>query len=443
MVRVRNIWFGLAIFCVMAFCNPVGAEVLGVYKAPSGTGWLEKSSQGDLILHLEGSWYDMGYEQGKLLGKECFMTMNGVKAYARRMAPLLPFSAFKHLLYQKVYLKSAPYVPESFQQEMQGLADAGGVPVKDIQALHSFIYLASCSGTAAFGKATKDGQLVQTRSLDFILTFIDPETETPMQNNSMVVVYKPQGEIPFVSFSWPGVLGSVGGMNAKGISVSEMSLPSKYESPAGMSMVFRVKQTLARAENLDQAISIMSSKPLEGGYNFLVGDGKIPSAVAIEMDAKNCYVGGFDSAAENNSYRKWGKKYEYHSRPGLLVRTNHPLSAELVKDYYAPIDFGHIKAMSGARYFELREREEKEYGSLDLVRMMEIMREHYEGICAPGHKHCPGTNYQAAMAPKSGDFLIAFACGNPQEQGNFKTSAYTHPYHRYNLFELLKGSPEP
>jgi len=438
----KKLFWWLGFFCAMAFFHPVRAELLGVYQAPSGTGWLERSSQGDLILHLEGTWYDMGYEQAKLLQKECFMTINGVKAYARKMAPLLPFSTFKNLLYKQAYLKSAPYVPESFLQEMQGLADAGGVPVKDIQALHSFIYLASCSGTAAFGEATKDGQLYQTRSLDFILTFIDPETGTPMQDNSLVVVYKPRGEIPFVSFSWPGVLGSVGGMNAKSISVSEMSLPSRYESPAGMSMVWRVKQTLARAENLEQAVSIMTQKPLEGGYNFLVGDGKIPSAVAIEMDAKNFYVGGFDSAAENNSYRKWGKKYEYHSRPGLVIRTNHPLSPELVSDYYAPIDFAGIKAMSGARYFDLRRREEKEYGSLDLVRMMDIMREHYESICAPAHKNCPGTNYQAAMAPRSGDFLVAFARGNPQEQGNYKVSAYTRPYHRYNLFELLSSKPQ-
>jgi len=436
----RKIFLVLIIICG-GFSISSHAEVLRVYKAPSGVGWLEKTSQGDLVLHLEGSWYDMGYEQGKLVTKEAFQTINGVKAYAKEKAPFMTFNSFKDLLYKQVYLKSDVYVPESFKQEMQGLADAGGVSVKDIQALHSLIYVASCSATAAFGPATKDGQLYQTRSLDFILTFIDPETGTPMQNNSMIVVYKPKGEIPFVSFSWPGVLGSVGGMNAKGISVSEMSLPSKYESPAGLSMIWRIKQTLSKAEDLDQAVSLMTQKPLEGGYNFVVGDAKIPSAVAIEMDAKNLYVGGVDGAAEKNQYRKWGKLYKYEPKPGLINRTNHPLSAELIKDYPAPIDFAGLKIMSQARYSDLRRRDLEEYGSLDLVRVMEIMRAHYESVCAPSHTNCMGTNYQAAMAPKSGDFLISFAYGNPRKLGNYAVSAYNRPYHKYNLKELLAEQP--
>ena len=292
----------LAIF----FSIGLKAETLRAYQSPSGTGWLEKTGQGDLVLHLEGTWYDMGYEQGKLMTKEAIETMNGVKAYAVGAVPL-PYNTFKSLLYNKVYLKSEPYVPEEFKQELKGLADAGGVSVKDVEALHSLIYIASCSSTAAFGPASKDGNLYQTRSLDFILTFIDPETDTPMQNNSMIVVYKPKDGVPFVSFSWPGMLGSVGGMNAKGISISEMTLPSKYESPAGLSMIWRIKQTLDKAENLDQAITLMTQKPLEGGYNFMVGDGKIPTAVAMEMDARKVYYGGVGGAAENNHYRKWGK----------------------------------------------------------------------------------------------------------------------------------------
>jgi predicted choloylglycine hydrolase len=437
----------LSFFFIIAlsFSFALKAETLCTYNAPSGTGWLEKTSQGDLVLHLEGTWYDMGYEQGKLLTKEAIQTMNGVKSYAKDTVPFLPYKTVKNLLYKKAYLKSEPYVPEEFKQELQGLADAAGVSVKELEALHALIYVASCSATAAFGPATKDGNLYQTRSLDFILTFIDPETDTPMQNNSMIVVYKPKGGVPFVSFSWPGMLGSVGGMNAKGISVSEMSLPTKHESPAGLSMVWRIKQTLAKAETLDQAVNLMTQKPLEGGYNFVVGDGKIPSAVAMEMDAKNLYYGGVDGAAENNQYRKWGRLYKYESKPGLLTRTNHPLSKELIKDYQAPIDpenSKNSKGTSGARYRDLRSRDLKEYGSLDLVRVMEVMREHYESICGPDHQGCPGVLYQAAMAPKSGDFLISFAYGDPRKEGHYKVSPYSHPYHKYNLFDLLNEKPE-
>lgn len=416
------------------------AETLGVCRTESGTGWLEKSEQGNLILHLEGTYYDMGFEQGKLLGKECLQTMRGAKAYVQRQAWFLPYPILENIFYRE-FKKSEPFMPEDFKQEIKGLADAGGVPIEEVQALHMLIYIASCSATAAFGPATKDGQLYQTRSLDFILTFIDPETKVPLQNNSLIVVYQPKGEVPFVSFSWPGVLGSVGGMNAKGISVSEMSLPSKYETPAGLSMIWRIKQTLSQAENLDQAISLMTQKPLEGGYLYMVGDGNLPSAVAIEMDAKNVYVGGWDGPAEKNSYRHWGRLYKYEPKPGLIVRTNHPLSAKLIADYPVPIDLGKVKAMSGARYRDLKERDLKEYGSLDLERMMQIMREHYQGMCPDDHQGCPGSNYQAVFAPKSGDFLVSFAYGNPNEEGTYKITAWNQPYHRYNFYDLMKRQP--
>ena len=70
------------------------------------------------------------------------------------------------------------------------------------------------------------------------------------------------------------------------------------------------------------------------------------------------------------------------------------------------------------------------------------MRNHYQGICAPNKIGCPGVNYQAAMAPKSGDFIISFAHGNPYIEGTSQISAYNKPYHKYNLQELLKEEPE-
>ena len=418
----------------------VRSEVLGVYKTKTGTGWLERSEQGNLILHLEGSWYDMGYEQGKLLKKECLITLNSVKGFLRSYLPFASFKLTQKLLYKTVYKKEEPYIPEEFKQELQGLADALEFPIQELQALHSMIFIASCSGASAFGSATKDGELYQTRSLDYPLTFIDRETKTPLQNQSLIVVYKPKDGIAFVSFSWPGFIGSVGGMNARGICVSEMTDASWYEKPAGLPMIFRIKQTLAKAESLDQAIKLMTKEPLEGGYNFLVGDGKIPDAVAIEMNARKFYVGSWNGPAESNTYWSGLKKYQYQPLEGLLVRTNHPLSNEIIKYYPIPIWLG--KNSTGWRYFNLRKRLEKEYGNLDLVRMMEIMRQHYQGMCSPpDYKGCSPTIYQAVFAPKSGDFLISFAYGNPREQGRYKTSAYNQSYHHYNLFELLNRSP--
>jgi len=427
-------------FAILGFSFCLNAETLGVYKTESGAGWLEKTGNGQLILHLKGTYYEMGYQQGKLLKNECLLTMNSVKGLLRDYLPIAPFGLTRKLLYRYIYQKEAPYIPPEFQEEMKGLADATGAKLKDIQALHSMIFLASCSASAAYGKASKDGSLYQTRSLDYPLNFIDRKTGTPLQNQNLIVVYQPQSGVPYINLTWPGFLGSVGGMNARKISVSEMTDDSRYESRAGLPMIFRIKQTLSRAESLDQAVALMTQGALEGGYNFIVGDGKIPKAMVLEMDAKSVYLGSWDGPAESNSYYYGRKKYQYHSAEGLLVRTNHPLSKDLISNHTGPIE--GAKGESGNRFWDLQARLEKEYGSLDLIRMMEIMREHYQAMCgAPDFEDCSSTIYQAAFAPGTGDFLYASAYGNPKKESEFKVSAYNQPYQKYNLYELLQRKP--
>jgi predicted choloylglycine hydrolase len=440
MMKRRYLWILVGILLVSGFALGLRAEVLGVYETGTGTGWLERSESGYLILHLEGTYYDMGYQQGKLLEEECEITVNSMRSLIKHYLPIASFKLIKILLYKVYYEKEDSYVPLEFKQEMKGLADATGSPVKDIQALHSAIFLASCSGTAAFGPATKDRELYQTRSLDYPLGFIDRKTGTPMHDQSLVVVYKPRDGVPYISFAWPGFLGSVGGMNTEGICISEMTDVSRYEVAAGLPMIWRIKQTLARARNLDQAIELMTERPLEGGYNFLVGDGKIPRAVAIEMDAREVYVGTWDGKGESNSYEYRGRSYQYTPVSGLVVRTNHPLSTALIENHKGKIE-GSPKA-TAVRYRDLRARNEAEYGEINLERIMEIMRDHYRSQCEnPGHKGCAQTIYQAAFAPACGDFLIAFAHGNYYKLGTYKVSAYNQPYHRFNIFELLERKP--
>ncbi len=441
MMKKRCCLFLVGILLAFSFASGLHAEVLGVYETESGTGWLERSESGYLILHLEGTYYDMGYQQGKLLGEECLITIRSMKGLIKHYLPIASFKLINIMLHKVYYEKEDPYVPLEYKQEMQGLADAAGFPLKDIQALHSAIFLASCSGTSAFGPATKDGKLYQTRSLDYPLGFIDKKTGTPMQNQSLVAVYKPRNGIPYISFTWPGFLGSVAGMNTKGICVSEMTNSSEYEVAAGLPMVWRIKQTLAKAENLDQAIELMTERPLEGGYNFLVGDGRIPKAVAIEMDAREVYVGTWDGSAESNSYEYRNESYQYQPLEGLVIRTNHPLSTELIENHKGRLE-GSPTA-TAVRYRDLRARHEAEYGEITLVRIMEIMREHYRSRCEedPEHKGCAQTIYQAAFDPASGDFLIASAYGNYYKLGTYKVSAYNQPYHQFNIFELIEREP--
>ena len=433
----------LALLVGIIFVQSVAyAETLRVYKAESGTGWLERTGQGDLVLHLDGTWYDMGYEQGKLMSKEIKQTFACVDGLIHHYDPVVPGSWAINLLYKYVYMKEDPYVRQEFKDEMKGVSDGAGVPVKNIAAFHSMIYLASCSVVAAWGKATKDGNLYFFRSLDYPLNFVDPKTGTAIQDLSMMIIYRPKGGVPYISFSWPGFIGTVSGMSSQGMVVGVLTNTSKYEQAAGVPMVFRLKQVLEEATNLDQAIQILSQKPFEGGYNLVAADAKAPDAAVVEINARNVYSGRWNGPAESNHYAYRGKEYSYSPIEDVVMRTNHPLSSELIKDKTGKIEDAKDDSTSVARYNDLKARISKDYGSLDLEKMNGLMRSHYQAMYqGPKDKKYQPTMHQVAYAPKSGDFIISFAHGNPHKESKFAISAYNKPCHQYNFFQLLNAQP--
>lgn len=318
----------LAVFFLVlaAFIPGARAEVLAVHKTGSGTGWLEKTDQGDVVLRLEGTYYDMGEEQARLLGRDTEMALRSGKNAIRMSYPFIPPSLGIKAIYKYVYLKSAPFMPATFKDEMRGLADTSGIPFETIAALHAATYLTSCSGAAAWGPASADGKLYFIRSNDIAVT-IDPETGEAYHDRGMIVVMKPQGEIPYMFFTWPGFIGASDGMNAEGICKTR------------------------------------------------IDDGKA------------------------------------HSK------------------------------MTAQRYQDLRGRLVADYGRLDMEEMYKVLRAHYDSIEWEKGPTLGASSHQLAFDPKTGDFLISFSHGNPLKQGRRGVSAFSRPYHRYNLFELLNREP--
>lgn len=431
----------LAVLALALTCaTSIHAETIKVCPTKTGTGWLEKTASGALGLHLEGSYYDMGVQQGTLLHEQIEGATRTFENLLTKEVPILPASWSMALLDWYVFQKEAPFIPKDSMDEMQGLADASGVDLRIIHVVHAFAYLASCATAAAWGPATHDHSLYFMRSNDDFVP-VDPLTEKPYSDLRLVMVYKPMGEVPYVLVNMPGLIGASDGMNAEGIAIGNMSLPSKHETPAGIPMQFRIKQALAKAHTLDQAVEWMTQKPLEGGYNFLVADAKIPDARAIEMNAKNIYVGAWDGPAESNHYTFQGKSYSYQPVNGLIMRTNHPLSSEILADFTGHIEYNGHNYRTGPRYADLRARLVKAYGSLTLTTMFDQLRESYLQMDYGDAPTEDATTWQIAFAPKSGDFLLAISNGDPMIIGRHQASAFSQPYQRYNLFDLLNAKP--
>ena len=223
------------------------------------------------VLYLKGSPYQMGYIQGSTFPAEIAELYNTALQVASQYASLT--------LLDIAYNQMEPFIPQAYKDEMQGLADGAGVDIKTVHRLHAVPDLSEldCTFFAAWGSATKDGQLYQIRALDYA-------KELLLQKYPAILVYEPEDGRRFVNVSWLGFIGVVTGMNYDGIMVSEIgdSFDKANQSLAGEPMPFVLRDVLQYSDNLDDAVKMIEQATRTSSYLFCVGDAKIPDARSIK-----------------------------------------------------------------------------------------------------------------------------------------------------------------
>jgi len=182
----------------------------------------------------------------------------------------------------------------------------------------------SCSNFACWGKWTTDGRLIHGRNLDWTV-------DADAQDDAVLLLWRPKGKKPYMMLSWAGAIGSVSGMSATGLTIGEMTLPSPNATFDGMPLLVLMRRVLEQ-ETLEQAVDVLEKGPQTSGWNFVVGDGKIPSARAFESDAKRVVVYTDSDPKESEETVHW-------SIPDAVRRTNHPIGKEGLLDlarHYGP-----------------------------------------------------------------------------------------------------------
>ena len=229
---------------------------------------------------VRGTPYEMGYQLGQLFGEQI-----------RGVVPTLVASVSQEMGLtsedlREVWARTSAYSDDRLEQELAGLADGSGVSLSILQSMHAIPLLMpySCSSIAAWGDATVDGHLYQTRNLDWNI-------EIGAHNYPMVVLYLPDQGVPHVVPSFAGMIGAHTGMNAKGIALSEMGDASRKEAPYHVhaphfTSFFRTM--LYDSECLSDAVNIFRAQPQTKRYHFVFGDGqKELGAVKVRTNASN------------------------------------------------------------------------------------------------------------------------------------------------------------
>ena len=285
----------IGIFIVMLLIGtitPIGINAIDIYDPLNG-GWIEERD-GVTILHVSGTPYEMGYQHGYLQKKE-------IKENYRMFLGYFDLVGFTYdeLLHNWNVMKE--YIPERYMSEVQGLVNGSDMTLEEIGIMniaHDTFNLIECCGAMAWGVATVDGKLIHLRSADGSISLRDPVSGNYFQENHVVIIRDPDDGYASLYTIGAGDIGCWGGINEKGIGVSETTCLPQDTTLHGIPASFRMRSVLDFVDNGDDAITIMNSNRT-CGWNLLISDGNIPEGYVIEQTANISYVSTWDDAIES------------------------------------------------------------------------------------------------------------------------------------------------
>ncbi len=230
------------------------------------------------VVVVGGTPYQMGWQIGHLMKTEIREFLPSA------LARLEAGEGISDESLDKVWATTAAYTDDRFEQELLGIADGAGIPLRTVQHVQCLPLLMpySCSSIAAWGKATEDGHLYQTRDLDWSM-------KAGAHNFPALVVYLPAHGIAHVIPTFAGVAGANCGMNADGLVLSEMGDSPARDEPYNVHaphFMTWFRTLLWDAPNLSSALDMFRSLPLTKSYHFVFGDGRAEHrAVKIRLRA--------------------------------------------------------------------------------------------------------------------------------------------------------------
>jgi predicted choloylglycine hydrolase len=264
---------------------------------PNEKGYAEQID-GTLVLHLKGSPYEMGYQRGSLAKDKVQLMMTRFDALldqAKEEMGLPKFAA--NLILDITYQLCAPYIPERYKREMEGLADGSGADLQIIRRgqVISVITERGCSSFALWGKATSDGKLYQGRNFDWILS-------AGLEDTAILALYEPDGRNRFASAGYAGQIGVLSGMNMEGLSIAQIGAVTKDKSLRGIPLEFVLRRILEECSDLDQVTGLIKGAKHTVGYNYVIADGDARDARAYETTAHHVAVFGPNDPEETCEY---------------------------------------------------------------------------------------------------------------------------------------------
>jgi hypothetical protein len=315
--------------------------------ASYGDGFLEEVN-GLPVLHVKGSPREMGRQYGILAGDRVEHAVEILDQIAGRdrtlkRSPIWLIRSLRKIVGFVFWFT----FPDDIRQEIEGMVDGArerGARFTrfDVAFLNSVIDLVgilkpafskgtttdfvpagnwlvsrlgltwltqNCDSMAVWGHRTVDGKTFQTRNVDI-------DTGKGLEQLPLVVVYKPEGRVPYVTAGFGGFVGVFTGMNAYGVGLGQVwgfSKKTRLATPWAM----QIKDVFSRSHSAAEAVDLFRAKNAWSyGSNFVFADGE-GHGFAVELNADR-FVAFIDNDHNENRALWRGQPYAEKMRDAVL-----------------------------------------------------------------------------------------------------------------------------
>ena len=238
------------------------AEVLMAAERWSGKG-LRLDRDGAIpVVFLTGSPEEIGRQHGELM-KEEIISLNAFL----QMASVQQMMTEKKNLFMgldDLWKKAVPYIPERYVTEMDAKGDVAGISRENGHRIASFTEFFHCSGVAARGKATTNGQVVHVRVLDYM-------REYNLQKLAAIQIFMPDGMIPWISVGFGGLNGTITAMNANGLAIGEIGGRGEGNWD-GIPMSFLMRRIAEECSTVAEALELLKKAKLTCEFFYVLSD---------------------------------------------------------------------------------------------------------------------------------------------------------------------------
>ncbi len=358
--------------------------------------------QGQWVLYLRGSPFEMGFQHGYLLREKIHQN---IQTYLKKPPSESANDRVSEFL--QAVPEVLPFIPSRYLEEMRGIAEGSNSSFEDIVRLNLFPEMFHCCAITVGGSASHNRSLYHVRVLDY-------SAGKGLQSSAVLIIANPQDRLRFMNVTYAGFIGSVTGINEQKIAIGEIG-GQGYGNWKGMPMSFLLRSILEQSTSCREAKDFLIKTPRTCEYYYVLSDGK-------NEESFGCYA-----THQSISFLSPGKDYSLSPSPHyseeLIVedgKSKHPSSLFFKQPCNTLLVTG---SSSPERYPVLLQRIESHLGSINEQILMDIIK---NPVSRESNLH------NAIFHPSSLTLWVSHA--GPQEE-----PAYSQPYARFCLDELQKS----